>query len=367
MLTLLAVVLLVYLFQCMGWASARAHVFRLDDPQRGRWKKDGFLWGALQLRGYWANPLPPLQPLTVVDWPAFQLTPEAVHIGSVSSSGPGEPVSWDQAFFSRVEGKLLCNGVKVFEGGADQCNAYLEMLSRLQQAKVKDRKKLIEVWLRKATDAEAAQERLESFSHKAIWLELAANLQFCVLFTTTPLAFYRFSGKALWPTLAAVLTISIFISWQFWRLHRKFFPADGEARFKSLFSILLSPINAIRAADSLARDLLAGFHPVAAAQVVCRRVEFEAFAGEQLRAIKFSHSGDGWYADQVQHSLEALLEKAGLEPTRLLQAPQREDNCVSYCPRCLAQYTKTREDCSDCGFGPLQAFPEEQGIATGSD
>jgi len=363
LLTLLAVVLLVYLFQCMCWAPARAHVFSLSDPQRGRRKKDGFLWGALQLRGYWANPLPPLQPLTVVDWPAFQLTPEAVYAGSA----PSEPVSWDQTVFSRVEGKLLCNGVKVFEGGVDQSKAYLEMLSRLRQAKAKDRKKLIEGWLWKATDAEAARERLESFSRKAIWLELAANLQFCVLFTTTPLAFYRFGGKALWPTLAAVLAISIFITWQFWRLHRKFFPADGEARFKSLFSILLSPINAIRASDSLALDLFAGFHPVAVAQVVCRRAEFEGFAVEQLRAIKFSHSGEGGYADQVQHSLEALLQKAGLEPKHLLEAPKREENCISYCPRCLAQYTKAREDCADCGFGPLQVFPEEQGIATSSN
>ena len=360
MLTLLAVVLLVYLFQCMCWAPARAHVFSLSDPQRGRWKKHGFLWGALQRRGYWANPLPPLQPLVVVDWPAFQLTPEAVHTGSASS----EPVSWEQAVFSRVEGKLLCNGVKVFEGGADQCKAYLEVLSRLQQARVKDRKKLIQAWLRKATDAETAQERLASFSHKAIWLELAANLQFCILFTTTPVAFYRFGGKALWPTLAAVLAISIFITWQFWRLHRKFFPADGDARFKSLFSILLSPINAVRAADSLARDLFAGFHPVAVAHVVCRRAEFESFAGEQLRTIKFDHSADAGYAGQVQHSLEALLQKAGLEPSHLLDAPKREDHCVSYCPRCLAQYTKARRDCADCGFSPLHAFPEEQGIAT---
>ena len=362
MLTLLAIVLLVYLFQCMCWSPARAHVFSLSDPQRGHWKKDGFLWGALELRGNWANPLPPLQPLTVVDWPTFQLTPEAVHAGSASSFG--EPVLWERAVFSRVEGKLLCNDVKVFEGGADQCKAYLEMLSRLQQAKVKDRKKLIEGWLLKATDADAAQERLESFSHKAIWMELAANLQFCVLFTTTPLAFYRFGGKALWPTLATVLAISIFITWQFWRLHRKFFPADSDARFKSLFSILLSPINAIRASDLLARDLFAGFHPVAVAQVVCRREEFESLAAEQLRAIKFSHSGSGGYADQVQHSLEALLQKAGLEPKSLLEAPQREDNCVSYCPRCLAQYTKTREDCADCGFSPLNAFPEEQEVAT---
>ena len=352
--------MLVYLFQGMCWAPARAHVFSLDASQRGRWKKNGFLWGALELRGYWANPLPPMRPLIVVDWPAFQFTPDAVHTSA--STGP---ILWEDTTFTRTGGKLLCNNVKVFEGGADQSKAYLEILSRLQQSKVKDRKKLIEAWLRKATDVEAVKERLELFSRKAMWLELAANLQFSVLFIMTPTAFFRFGGKALWPTLAAVLAISIFVTWQFWRLHRKFLPADGDARFKSMFSILLSPINAIRASDALARDLFAGFHPVAVAQVVCRCQEFESFAGEQLRAITFSHSGHGWYQDQVHRSLEVLLQKAGVEAKRLLEPPGREDNCVSYCPRCLAQYTKTREQCADCGFGPLLEFHEKQETATG--
>ena len=70
--SLLVVVLLVYLFQCLCWAPTRAHVFSLEPGGESGKRKRGFLWSALKLTGYWANPLPPLQPLLVVDWPQLQ-------------------------------------------------------------------------------------------------------------------------------------------------------------------------------------------------------------------------------------------------------------------------------------------------------
>ena len=58
--------------------------------------------------------------------------------------------------------------------------------------------------------------------------------------------------------IGAILTTSIFIAWRAVRLHKYFFAGDGEGRFKSIFSTVLSPIYAIRAEDALARDLVAG-------------------------------------------------------------------------------------------------------------
>jgi hypothetical protein len=352
--TLLLTVLLVYLFQCLCWAWPGAQVFSLEPSgQRGR-KKRGFLWSALKLRGYWANPLPPLQPLVVVDWPAFQPAPEMVRLAQ-----PGaEPVSlpWDQLKVTRSGNKLLCNGSVVLQAGADQIKTQQEFLSKLKRANPKGRKKLIETWLRKATDTGAVEDLLKLFLHKSRWLDIAVNLQFFLLFMIVPMAFFRFGSRALWPTVAVVLATSIFIAWQSWRLHKRFFPGDGDARFKSMFGTVLSPIYAIRAADTVARDLLAGFHPVAVAGVLCGQREFEAFAAEQLRANLFGQTGVSWFRDQLQLALASMLEKKGVSVKQLLAPPERDGNCVVYCPRCRAQYTKTREDCADCGYGELLAF-----------
>src|SRR5438270_5412943 len=149
---LLAVVALVYLFQCICWAPAQAQVFSLEAGEPGQ-RKRGFLWSALRLTGYWANPLPPLQPLVVVNWPEFQLTPEALRVGAET-----EPIRWEQVTLTRSGGKLLCNKTRIFQGGADQSKTYEELLLRLKRAKLKDRQKLIAAWLRKATAVEAAKE-----------------------------------------------------------------------------------------------------------------------------------------------------------------------------------------------------------------
>jgi hypothetical protein len=114
--SLLVVVLLVYLFQCLCWAPTRAHVFSLEPGGESGRKKRGFLWSALNLTGYWANPLPPLQPLLVVDWPQFQLEPEIVRMMSPEA----EPVAlaWEQLKITQSGNKLSCNETVVLQGGA---------------------------------------------------------------------------------------------------------------------------------------------------------------------------------------------------------------------------------------------------------
>ncbi|HEX9256167.1 MAG TPA: hypothetical protein VF938_11500 [Candidatus Angelobacter sp.] len=355
--SLLVVVLLVYLFQCLCWAPTRAHVFSLEPGGESGKKKRGFLWSALKLTGYWANPLPPLQPLLVVDWPQFQPEPEILRI----TPADAEPVAiaWEQLRVTRSGNKLSCNGAVVLQGGAEQLKQSQEFLDKLKRAKVKERKKLIEAWLRKATGAAAIEERLKGFCDKSRWLDMAVNLQFFLLFLIVPMAFFRFGSRALWPMIGAVLTTSIFIAWRAVRLHKYFFAGDGEGRFKSIFSTVLSPIYAIRAEDALARDLVAGFHPVAVAGVMCSHKELEAFAGEQLRMNKFSARGTSWYEEQLQLALMRMLEKKGVDVKQLLAAPEQEAGCVVYCPNCHAQYTKAREGCADCGYGELLAFEQQ--------
>jgi len=355
--SLLVVVLLVYLFQCLCWAPTRAHVFSLEPGGESGRKKRGFLWSALKLTGYWANPLPPLQPLLVVDWPQLQPEPEILRI--MPAEAEPAAVAWEELKVTRSGSKLQCNGSVVLQGGAEQLKQSLELLDKLKRAKAKERKKLIETWLRRATDATAIEDRLRAFCRKSRWLDLAVNLQFFLLFMIVPMAFFRFGSRALWPMVGAVLATSIFIAWQSVRLHKFFFPGDGEGRFKSVFSTVLSPIYAIRAEDAVARDLLAGFHPVAVAGVMCSQKELEAFAGEQLRMNKFSSRGTGWYGEQLQLALARMLEKKGVDAKLLLAAPEREEGCVLYCPRCRAQYTKVREGCADCGYGELLAFEEQ--------
>lgn len=351
-----AVVVLVYLFQCLSWVPARSIVFSLELSGKNSRIKRGFLWSALGLNGYWSNPLPPLQPLVVVQWPAYELEPERLRI--ILANTDPIVLRWEELTVNIHGNKLLCNGKVVLQSNAEQLKVHQELLKKLQRAKAKERKKLIDTWLRKAIHARTVKDRLKLFQDKSGWLEFAVNLQFCLLFIFVPFAFIRFGTRILWPALAMILATSILAGWQSWRLNKLFYPNDSDGRFKSLFSTLFSPIYAVRAMDSLARDLVAGFHPLTVAAVVCSQQELETLASQQVREAQFGESVKSAFANQLQLLLTNMLANQKVDAKQLLAEPPRDEGCVQYCPRCLAQYTNVRESCADCGYAGLMVFKE---------
>jgi hypothetical protein len=353
------VVVVIYLSQCLCWAPVRAVVFSLEaEGKKGR-RKTGFSWSALNLVAYWCNPLPFLEPVMAVYWPGFQPGPEGLLLQTDQGSSL---TTWEELRLSRSGTKLLCNDVVVFQGSPDQLKACQDFLQAVKTARLKDRKKLIEKWLEKSVDASAAAARLKLFREKSSWLEVAANMEFFLLFVLVPTAFVRFGSRALLPSVAALLTLAIFIAWRGWKLHQAFYPLDNESRWKALFSTILSPISAARAMDGPARDILAAFHPITVAGIVCTREELESFAGQDLRSSRHSPQGESWYVQQLHLLLAGMLKPLGVDSGRLLGAPDREDGCLLYCPRCRAQFNRVRESCSDCGYEHLEEF--QSAVAT---
>lgn len=352
--SLFLIVLLVYLLQCICWASPRAIVFSLGIRGQGKRRYQGFVWNAFDTSGLFANPLPPLSPLLVVQWPAFELSPDAIRF----PAREGDPVSipWEKLKLSHSESKLLCNGSVAFKGSEAQVLQYAELLGQLQRAGRTQRGQLIQDWLRKMTNTQDAARRLQVFSRRSCWLRIVCNLQLVFLFLLVPLAFEKFGTGILWRVILMLVVISVAITLEFWTLHKATFPLGGSQRFKSGVTILLSPMAAIRACDVVARDLLSGYHPLAVAGAVLPAEEFKRFAGEQLRLCRFGDYLDKEYQQALQKAMERIIRQKDLDPDELLRPPERESGCVVYCPRCMAQYTKQREECSDCGYERVATF-----------
>ncbi len=410
---LVAVVLAIYIFQCIIWAPARANVFRAsflrgakrlehpkpqavaakakdkpgarsaakastkapgvvankaakkkpaipvpaavpDFPRDGRRASRGFMWNALSISGFWANPLP-VDALMVANWPAACLDPAGLVI-----EGEPAPIPWEQLKLIRAGHKLKSGNFVVLSGPEKQLRDFEKLASELGKVQPNARAAIIEKWLRAAFDVAAAEERYAAFRSPARSLTILACMQFAVLFWIVPWIFYRIGTRAIWNCLALVLCVSLFTAFEFWQAHKHFYPEAGDARWTQSLTIVLSPLSAIRAMDTLARDLLAGFHPVTAAAVVCSKDEFAALAGEQLRELSFatisSATHSAWWNESLTRALQSVVTKRGLSAENLLAAPSRQQGCDVYCPRCLAQYLATREACTDCGYEGLVRF-----------
>ena len=58
-----------------------------------------------------------------------------------------------------------------------------------------------------------------------------------------------------------------------------------------------------------------------------------------------------WAANEQLRACERYLK-----PEELLAPNQREENSVSYCPRCLCQFVVAAEECPDCPGVQLVGF-----------
>src|SRR5206468_1295906 len=53
----------------------------------------------------------------------------------------------------------------------------------------------------------------------------------------------------------------------------------------------------------------------------------------------------------LQDAAERFLKRSGIDTDALIQPPlPADDTCLSYCPRCLAQFTTLEGICADCGW-----------------
>jgi hypothetical protein len=115
---------------------------------------------------------------------------------------------------------------------------------------------------------------------------------------------------------------------------RRVYP-QTESR-PNVTATLLSPVSAVRVTDVIVRRLLADWHPVAVARVLCSREDYLSLA----RSACFSPSGS-------RAALTRFLRSVG-DWGAVQAAPAMKDGCAFYCPKCHAQFVERSIGCPHC-------------------
>jgi hypothetical protein len=168
--------------------------------------------------------------------------------------------------------------------------------------------------------------------------------------TWLAIGIYLLMGLMLWLALA----ISFHVA------YRRLFPCRGERSWHDLVTMYTSPAGAARAVDLLGRRLFELDHPLTLAMLVSSRGDQSSLAGAVLRdldhpVLPICPSDDprvveveGWFRNRCRESASAMMGRLGLNADELARAePSSAD--VSYCPRCLAEFTQSDVVCGDCG------------------
>jgi len=166
----------------------------------------------------------------------------------------------------------------------------------------------------------------------------------------------------LWAYLAALLIVWWTNNTLQFFAHRKLYPTAKADRWKTLFTTMVSPAATLRATDHLARNLVGLKHPLAVAAIMCSKPELTELTAAVLRDLCYPKVPEIASDDQdtilivssFRSTIKAAIAKfaANSEITCELanSAPSRHDaGSLSYCPRCLQEFSVSDAQCTMCG------------------
>jgi hypothetical protein len=358
----------VYLLQCIGWAPLESEVLRIGWRFRARLLPPGLRMSFGQHKLFFLNPFLPLSGAVVCEFfPSLRNGKE----GAPAESNPSkldESSGRRTTLLSGQKQQVHSEGKEVRSAGHTLFIAHSEayanflagVLDRIRKKSLQDRSRALEREFEKMFDTTKVALRLEEYKSHTVFLRTACVLLFVFLFLIAPVLIWLRGLERIWPVLLAYLVWSLaWIGWSFLRAHRALYPEQKEGRWQQVMVLALSPFSAIRANDVLLRDLFCAFHPVAVGCVLLSKEESRVQAERNLRHALFRTDEDAISSDAaMRRALESFLIKSEMPPEELLSPPQREsENCLTYCPLCLAQFVLAEGECPDCGDVPLKEFP----------
>jgi hypothetical protein len=323
--------------------------------------------------------LPPFSaPLICQSWPLC-LSPDGIRVGGDTGSGvqPATSSGPQHFVYDQIQSvasrhvELLINGRAAARCASTEiARGLAESLSVVCQTPPAAREDAIESMLRGTMNADAIRAQLELLRTHGFVLTLASSILFLYTFVLGYLLLCVPQGV---PYQSGIYFGGLAVSWLvtvvcFWVAHRRIFPGPNRERLQRIAMMLLVPTGAMRAPATLSRNLLANFHPLAVALVLCSAETFRTLAQRSLLSVnQLAHapaptggnSGDAiavWFYSRLAHHLADVVSRRSLEPNELLQAPQPDPDALSYCPRCHAQFVVSSGACRECGNATLLPF-----------
>lgn len=368
--TLLFVLLLLYLSECGIWVKRESVAFvsgwrrwRLATPSSWLGNARG---GILLL-----NPLPPggkvllshLSPISISPSGVCALNVQTLPSEARSPFQTGEFLPFGKIKEAGVDGSYLTINNERFAKCANgkQARSLASVITEMVKASSSKREVLARNWIAKQYSVKDATSRLKEARPLIKPIQSLGVILFLFLFVLTPVLGSFFGLMTLIiPVAIVMVALAVEIAIVFRRAHRKLFPAESAERLESLVKMILCPPVAIRAADILTKNLLAEFSPIILAEVLTGSGEPQ-FVRSVILDLKHPLGHELSDASAVETITWAANEQVELCEPYVLSPMQREENSISYCPRCECQFVVAVVECPDCPGVRVVSNADERG------
>ena len=376
--TLLLILVLLYLTECLTWVKKQSVVF-VSLPGR-RWHLAAPIsWlgnanGAMLI----LNLLPPpgrvflshLLPISISPSGVCAFNPQTLPSGARPATQTGEFLPFSAIQKSETDGAyLVLNGQKFAKCATPkQAKALASIIQKVMGAKVSKREAIVKSWISEQFDARKARTVWSKAEKEIDSIRFWCSLFLVFLFVGAPILVSFFGlEQMILPVAGAMVLFAVQIAIKFFLAHREFYRAETHERLENLLKMILCPPISMRVADVLTKNLLAEFSPITVASLLPgpREEQFvRGFVLDLQHPLKHEISDAkaeetiSWMAAQQLQSSLTLVERVQ-RFQGLLGPTEREGESVSYCPRCGVQFvTGDGNECPDCPGVGLVAFSE---------
>ena len=382
--TLLLILALLYLTECLIWVKRQSVAFVSFSGRRWRLATPiswlGNANGAMLI----LNPLPPpgrvflshLLPISISPSGVCAFNSQTLASGARPASQTGEFLSFSAIQNTGTDGTyLLLNGEKFAKCATPkQAKTLASTIETVRTAKVSKREALVRSWVTKQFDARAATRLWRDADESISLIRWMCSIFFVFMFVGIPILVTLYGLEQLIiPLAVGILALAVQIAILFFSAHRKLFRAESQERFESMVKMIVCPPVSLRAADVLTKNLLTGYSPIVVANVLAG----EDAAGQQFardfvldlqHPLKHEVTDEkaaetiSWMnAAQLKACLDHIRRDGQVTVESLLQAAEREGESVSYCPRCGVQFVSgAGDECPDCPGVGLVAFSDNE-------
>jgi hypothetical protein len=367
--TLLLILILLYLTECLIWVKRESVAF--VSRMGGRWRLTvppswlGNANGGI----LFLNPLPPAGRVFLSHLSPISISPSGIcayNLQTLPSEArsPGQTghfLPFNKITRSTTDGVyLLVNDERFAKcATARQARTLVTLIGEMAKASAAKRERLARNWISKQFAVDDAAARLREGNAIIKPMRALSLILFLFLFVVTPVLVSSFGLLRLKTPVAAVMVmLAVLIGILFYRAHKQLFPAESSERFENLVKMILCPPVSIRAPDIITRNLLAEYSPIVVASLLTGSNEQQfvrAFILDLQHPLKHEVSDEtaektiAWTAaEQLNICLDRVKAGDYLKPEDLLAPAQREGNSISYCPRCRCQFVVSAIECPDC-------------------
>jgi len=375
MLSLFGVMGLIYLTDCVTWIKTRSFVFifRFNRNWKTLDATPAFKTPVTGIR--LLNPLPPLGKIYCCRLPALALAPIGIRPMDDSADPPAK-LTYKAIRDLEVKGREIRINARRFCLCSDSVQAERigGLVRAVWKASAQNREGLIRAFWKNAFDEQAARARLTQAAKPLGSLLFLCNGLFIYLFVFSPLVVLVLGlPRLLIPLAAGMLALALQIAYAYFKLHKKLYREAGEDRIGNVIKMAVCPPVAVRACDLITPDLLSDYHPLVVAHLLLTSDAYETFCQGTLRRLRYPLKTETeaeaddisiWQNGALLTLITEYIKHTTkiMDRTDVLPVPDQPEN-RAYCPRCLAQFTRSQGDCSDCPGIPLQPFAKMRKIS----